>query len=285
MPTTSTELRLGWRFRGPPGMANGGFACGGIAALVGGAAEVTLRRPLPLERPLAVRRDQGAGVLLVEDGDALLAQARPPAAEVELAVPAAVSLGEAAAVAGHARYYQDPVFPDCFVCGPARSPGDGLRIFPGPVAGRQLWAAPWTPDPSVADADGRRPLPGAGLAGGTGRAQAGRRLGPARPRRAGARRRQGRLGHRAASPVGTGRGSGAVTARRGVALTPMETRRDVIVRTARLADELGYETVALPEGWGLDSTRSWPRSPWAPGGSGSSPGSCRCGDAPRRRWP
>ena len=42
--------------------------------------------------------------------------------------------------------------------------------------------------------------------------------------------------------------------RRGVAFTPMETRRDVIVRTARLADELGYDTVALPEGWGLDST-------------------------------
>jgi alkanesulfonate monooxygenase SsuD/methylene tetrahydromethanopterin reductase-like flavin-dependent oxidoreductase (luciferase family) len=42
--------------------------------------------------------------------------------------------------------------------------------------------------------------------------------------------------------------------RRGVAFTPMETRRDVMVRTARLADELGYEMIALPEGWGLDST-------------------------------
>ncbi len=42
--------------------------------------------------------------------------------------------------------------------------------------------------------------------------------------------------------------------RRGVALTPMETRREVIVRTAVLADELGYEIFALPEGWGLDST-------------------------------
>lgn len=42
--------------------------------------------------------------------------------------------------------------------------------------------------------------------------------------------------------------------RRGVALTPMETRRDAIVRTARLAEELGYEVMALPEGWGLDST-------------------------------
>ena len=44
------------------------------------------------------------------------------------------------------------------------------------------------------------------------------------------------------------------TNRRGVALTPMETRPDIIVRTAQLADELGYEVFALPEGWGLDST-------------------------------
>src|SRR5215471_15555019 len=33
----------------------------------------------------------------------------------------------------------------------------------------------------------------------------------------------------------------------------METRRDVIVRTAVLADELGYEIFSVPEGWGLDS--------------------------------
>jgi alkanesulfonate monooxygenase SsuD/methylene tetrahydromethanopterin reductase-like flavin-dependent oxidoreductase (luciferase family) len=42
--------------------------------------------------------------------------------------------------------------------------------------------------------------------------------------------------------------------RRGVGLTPMETRRDVIVRAAMLADELRYEVFAVPEGWGLDST-------------------------------
>ncbi|MCW2860642.1 MAG: Luciferase-like, subgroup [Actinoallomurus sp.] len=34
----------------------------------------------------------------------------------------------------------------------------------------------------------------------------------------------------------------------------METRRDVIVKAAALADELRYETFAVPEGWGLDST-------------------------------
>ncbi|MDN3358968.1 LLM class flavin-dependent oxidoreductase [Actinomadura sp. DC4] len=45
-----------------------------------------------------------------------------------------------------------------------------------------------------------------------------------------------------------------MTARRGVAFTPMETRREVIVRAAVLAEELGYESFAVPEGWGLDST-------------------------------
>ena len=44
------------------------------------------------------------------------------------------------------------------------------------------------------------------------------------------------------------------TQRRGVALTPLETRHDIILRTAELADELGYEAFALPEGWGLDAT-------------------------------
>ena len=44
------------------------------------------------------------------------------------------------------------------------------------------------------------------------------------------------------------------TQRRGVALTPMETRDDIILRTARLADELGYEAFAVPEGWGLDAS-------------------------------
>ncbi|MFZ1411314.1 MAG: hypothetical protein WAS07_07650, partial [Micropruina sp.] len=40
-------------------------------------------------------------------------------------------------------------YPECFVCGTDRGPGDGLRIFPGPVSGRPLAAAPWTPDEAV----------------------------------------------------------------------------------------------------------------------------------------
>jgi 5,10-methylenetetrahydromethanopterin reductase len=42
--------------------------------------------------------------------------------------------------------------------------------------------------------------------------------------------------------------------RRGLAVVPMETRREVIVRAATLADELGYEVFSVAEGWGLDAT-------------------------------
>lgn len=42
--------------------------------------------------------------------------------------------------------------------------------------------------------------------------------------------------------------------RRGIALTPMETRREVIVEMAVQADRLGYELFSVPEGWGFDST-------------------------------
>jgi hypothetical protein len=154
MEPTGPLLRFARRFRGPPGSANGGFACGSVAALLGGDAEVTLRRPVPLERPLAVRGD-GAGGLLLEDDGGLLAEARAPLARVELDVPDAPAAEEALAAAGRARYYDAPVFPGCFVCGPARSPGDGLRIFPGPVPGRAVWAAAWTPDPSVSGPDGQ----------------------------------------------------------------------------------------------------------------------------------
>ncbi|HEX8857951.1 MAG TPA: hypothetical protein VGC06_02460 [Actinomycetes bacterium] len=149
------ELRVPARFCGPPGVANGGFASGSLAALLGGVAEVTLRRPVPLDRPLPVRGD-GGGTMVVEDDGVLLAEARPAKALLELlAVPAAVTPQAAEAAAGRSRYYEDPVFPGCFVCGPARTPGDGLRVFPGRVPGRALWAAPWTPEETVADADGR----------------------------------------------------------------------------------------------------------------------------------
>jgi hypothetical protein len=142
------------RFRGPPGSGNGGYVCGRIAAYVDGPVTVTLRRPPPLATPMAVERD-GESSVRIYHGRTLIAEAASSPGSPVPRMPGPVSMAEAHAVAGRARYYTDPVFPDCFVCGIGRGPGDGLRIFPGPLAGRPLWAAPWTPDPSVTDAGGR----------------------------------------------------------------------------------------------------------------------------------
>jgi hypothetical protein len=153
MAARQAELFFEPRFCGPPGTVNGGFACGSVAALCGGTAEVTLRRPVPVTRALPVRRD-GEGGLVLLDGVTAVAEARPVAGDATLTAPA-VSPASAEAVAGSAAYFTDPAFPGCFVCGPDRAPDDGLRIFPGPLPGRSVWAAPWTPGSSVAAADGR----------------------------------------------------------------------------------------------------------------------------------
>src|SRR3546814_6879537 len=71
----SDTITIEGRFCGPPGMGNGGYVCGKLAAYVDGPAEVTLRRPTPLDRPLAVVREAGLARLM--DGDAVLAEARP----------------------------------------------------------------------------------------------------------------------------------------------------------------------------------------------------------------
>jgi hypothetical protein len=133
MPSVSIDAK----FRGPTGSANGGYTSGVLASFMHGPAEVTLRLPPPLERPLEVVTD---GALELRDGEAVVALASP--ADVELDVPDPISF-EAAAAAALPQGDRESVFPECFVCGWARE--DGMRIYAGPVEGRDLVAATWTP--------------------------------------------------------------------------------------------------------------------------------------------
>jgi hypothetical protein len=127
------------RYRGPLHSANGGYTAGRLAAYVGGPAEVTLRLPPPLDRPLTVAAEDGRVLLL--DGEVLIAEARPGAPALD--VPGAVTLAEAEdAATRHVRFGGEN-FSECFSCGVR--PDDGLCIHVGPVAGRDLHAAPWTP--------------------------------------------------------------------------------------------------------------------------------------------
>ena len=130
-----TELTIEPRFNGPPGSGNGGYTCGRVAELVGEPAEVTLRRPPPLDRAL---RFDGARLW---DGEELVAEARP--GDVDVAPPEPVGFDEAVRAADRYPGFERHAFPTCFVCGPERDPGHGLRIFAGPVEGREVFAAPW----------------------------------------------------------------------------------------------------------------------------------------------
>jgi hypothetical protein len=129
------------RYNGPPGSANGGYTCGVVAGLLDGPAEVTLRLPPPLDRPLRVERSDGR--VEVYDGDALVAEGAR--AEVDVEPPAPVSVPDAERAAATYAGFAEHVFPTCFVCGPERAEGDGLRIFPGRLDGTATVAAPWTP--------------------------------------------------------------------------------------------------------------------------------------------
>ena len=149
-----SELTIDPRFNGPPGSANGGYTCGLLAEAFGAPAEVTLRRPPPLGRPLEVVSVDGAVRLL--DGEAVVAEA--VASDVELELQPAVGHDEAERAAARYPGFERHAFPTCFVCGPARAEGDGLRIFAGPVRDRDVFAAPW-----VAPADVAPPLVWAAL--------------------------------------------------------------------------------------------------------------------------
>ena len=144
-------LSIPRRFNGPPQSGNGGYVCGRLARYLHGPARVRLRQPPPLEKQLRV--EYGGDEARLLDGDALVAEARH--IEFDVAVPAAPSFAAAQAASQSYLGFVHHPLPHCFVCGPQRAEGDGLRIFAGQMADRALLAAPWVPQASLDDGSGR----------------------------------------------------------------------------------------------------------------------------------
>ena len=129
------------RFNGPPGSANGGYACGLFSEALGGGFEITLLVPPPLETQLDIVGDE------LRHGDIVVARARR-AAHSDADLPAPVSLADAEEASKRYAGLEHHAYPTCFTCGPKRD--DGLRVFAGPVEGRDgVVAAPWTPSPEI----------------------------------------------------------------------------------------------------------------------------------------
>lgn len=136
------------RFCGPPGSGNGGYVAGVLARRLQpaqgpeadantadtglDAIEVTLRSPPLLEQPMqiAVADEGDAGpIARLCHGATLVAEARPVA--LTLRLPPPPTWVEAERMSRSYVGFSQHAFPGCFVCGPQRAEGDGLRIFPG----------------------------------------------------------------------------------------------------------------------------------------------------------
>jgi hypothetical protein len=161
------RIVVGRRFRGPDmggGTGNGGYFCGLVALAAGsGTRSVEIRRAsgVPLDRPLSVRVvDDGVEVY---DDEGLIA--RTSAEALAVTAPAPPHLEVARRVS--ARFLEQlergeivHMFPECFVCGHRRSPGDGLRLFAGSLESGAadtpgLRVAAWRPDAGFLDEAGR----------------------------------------------------------------------------------------------------------------------------------
>jgi hypothetical protein len=139
------------RFSGPPESANGGYVCGALAVAAGADLRVRLLAPPPLGVLLTLDRDDTGDWVLRSPGGAV-AVGTP--ARLQLEVPAPPRYVQAVWASQHYPGFREHAFPDCFVCGPHRRRGDGLRIFPG-MLDTGIVAAPWLPSESLDGGDGK----------------------------------------------------------------------------------------------------------------------------------
>ena len=134
-------MRIEPRFEGPPGHTNGGV----VASLLAGEgpAEVTIRRPVPLDTELVLDATE-----LRDPGGELLAFRRPTDVDFAALVAAAPRVGYADAVAAGERspmHGRRHPFPGCFGCGPDNP--RGLHCLAGPVEDHDgVCAVGWIPE-------------------------------------------------------------------------------------------------------------------------------------------
>ncbi len=151
-PETETHHALvPQRFCGPPRSGNGGYTAALLGKQLGPQAEVTLKKPIPLDSTME-SVVEGSRAWLFHNGEEI---ATAEVAELELEIPASVGLEQAAAAeAGFLGLDRHP-FPTCFVCGTERM-HDGLCLFTGQVRDG-VAACTWVPGADLGNANGEAP--------------------------------------------------------------------------------------------------------------------------------
>jgi len=148
-----SEVIINNRFCGPPSSGNGGYTVGLLSKQLGFNAEVTLRVPPPLDKPLQILKNNNN--LQLMDGEQLVAEAKPCDLKLDILTPP--NFSQALQAEKNFRCYDEHSFPTCFVCDTERNNGDGLRLFAGTYENSGadgMVAAPWQPDENFADKNG-----------------------------------------------------------------------------------------------------------------------------------
>ncbi len=154
MTTQTTTISIPARFCGPVSSANGGYTSGLLAQFIEGAADVILKAPPPLDTPLTVEHiEPGKNVRLMY-GEMEIAQAT--STDIEITTPLIPTHAQLrAARKSYLEAAENHPLPGCFVCGPDRKKGDGLRIFAGAIPDSPVNADIWVPSQDLAGSDGK----------------------------------------------------------------------------------------------------------------------------------
>src|SRR5215212_9445088 len=108
-----TAITVGERFCGPPGTANGGYTCGLLASFMDApTAEVTLHRPVPLGRALAVEMT-AEGYASLYDAEGVIALTKPQP-NFEVTLPQVPTFEEAVRAMSGFLGFARHGFPKCF---------------------------------------------------------------------------------------------------------------------------------------------------------------------------
>lgn len=167
-------VELSPQYCGPPQSGNGGYVCGlcaeryaeRAAAYADSGAltapftfEVKYRQPAPLGASLRLDATDAGAALSSADGAMTFAAGGPAAGEFSPPPPVA-TFAQAERAAERYLSAAEHLFPDCFVCGPNRKAGDGLRIFAAPFSDTDAAvAAAWKLHPAFVSRTGVIPVP------------------------------------------------------------------------------------------------------------------------------
>ena len=136
---------------GLPAVGFGGYVAGLLATELGGPTKVDFIQPVPLGIELSIEHGPASEATLL-DGANVLALGRLHQTTEDHPVP---PTWEEAVLASEAYVAMtDNDYPNCFGCGLATPDGKGIRVFTGPIKGRELVAAAWSPSGSFAAANG-----------------------------------------------------------------------------------------------------------------------------------